>query len=58
VARNWRDADLEAPDRALCEYADKLTRNPAQVTEADVQALRSAGFDDRAILDACNVVAY
>jgi len=42
----------------LCEYADKLTRTPAQVTEADVQTLRAAGFDDRAILVACNVVAY
>ena len=51
-------ASLEPPDRALCEYAEKLTRTPAQVTEADVQALRATGFDDRAILDACNVVAY
>ncbi len=58
VALDWRDADLGPEDRALCEYADKLTRTPAQVTKADVEKLRAAGFDDQGILVACNVVAY
>ncbi len=44
--------------RALCEFAAKLTRSPASVTEKDVAALRSAGLDDRGIHDACQVVAY
>jgi NAD(P)H-hydrate epimerase len=44
--------------RALCEYAVKLTREPADVTVDDVEALRAAGLDDRAIVDANQVVAY
>src|SRR6266511_2981268 len=43
---------------ALCSYARKLTRAPAAVSEADVAALRRAGLDDRAIVDANQVVAY
>ena len=43
--------------RALLGYAVKLTRVPALVTEEDVGALRAAGLDDRAIVDANQVVA-
>ena len=45
-------------DRALLEYADKLTRTPGAITATDVERLRVAGFDDRAIHDVCSVVAY
>ena len=45
-------------DRALLEYGEKLTRTPAAMTRADVTRLRSAGFDDRAIHDACAIVGY
>ena len=58
LARDWRSASLTAPDAALCRYADLVTRSPESVREGDVAALRQAGFDDRAILDACQVVAY
>lgn len=44
--------------QALCTYALKLTREPAAVTEADVAALRAVGLDDRAIVDANQVVSY
>lgn len=49
---------LSAADHALLEYADKLTRTPATIRAADVEAVRRAGFDDRAIHDACAIVAY
>jgi uncharacterized peroxidase-related enzyme len=42
----------------MLDYAAKLTRTPAAVSEADVQALREAGFDDRAILDIAQITAY
>ena len=42
----------------MLAYAVKLTRRPAEVGEADVQALRDAGFDDTAILDICQVTSY
>jgi uncharacterized peroxidase-related enzyme len=42
----------------MLDYAAKLTRTQAAVSEADVQALREAGFDDRAILDIAQITAY
>ncbi|MCB9913789.1 MAG: peroxidase [Planctomycetes bacterium] len=55
---DWRAADLDAPTRALCAYAEKLTRTPAAMTAGDVEALRAHGFDDHAIHDAIQVVSY
>jgi NAD(P)H-hydrate epimerase len=49
---------LDQRPAALCAYARKLTQTPASVEEADVAALRAAGLDDRAIVDANQVVAY
>lgn len=49
---------LEPREAALLAYADILTRTPAAVTEAEITALRDAGLDDRAIHDACAIVAY
>jgi len=45
-------------EAALCAYAQKLTQDPAGMQPADVQALREAGFDDAAILDVNQIVAY
>lgn len=42
----------------MLEYAVRLTREPASVTEDHVEELRTAGFSDRAILDICQVTAY
>jgi len=43
---------------ALCAYGAKLARTPGAMREADVQTLRAAGFDDIAIHNAIQVVAY
>lgn len=58
VARDWRSARLSEVDRALCAYAEKLTRAPAEMTSADVDALRAVGLDDERIHDAIQVVGY
>jgi uncharacterized peroxidase-related enzyme len=42
----------------MLDYAAKLTLTPSAVTRDDVQALREAGFDDRAILDMAQITAY
>lgn len=49
---------MSDPDRALCDYALKLTLTPGEMVEADVASLRSVGFDDRAIHDAAQTIAY
>lgn len=42
----------------MLEYAAKLTLEPWNMKEADVIALRAAGFSDEAILDINQVAAY
>lgn len=55
---DWRTAALSPEDQALCVYAIKLTRTPQSMSEADVIALRDAGFDDVQIHDAIQVTSY
>jgi uncharacterized peroxidase-related enzyme len=57
-AHDYRGADLSSPVRALCDYAVKLTRTPAAVGAEDVATLRAHGWDDEAIHDAIQVIAY
>jgi uncharacterized peroxidase-related enzyme len=58
VVTDWRTAPLAPSDRALCEYASKLTHHQRSMTLADLDQLRAHGFDDTAIHDATQVVAY
>jgi len=58
LVMNYRSAPLEPRHRAMLDFASKLTRTPAQVTGTDIQALRDAGFSDRAIWDLSNLVGF
>ena len=49
---------LDDVDRAILDYATKLTRTPAEMSQEDVDALREQGLDDRAIHDLACIVAY
>ena len=40
------------------QYAETLTRDPAALTEQDIQEMRDAGFDDGEILEINQVTAY
>jgi uncharacterized peroxidase-related enzyme len=55
VMDDYRQAPLTAPDRALLDFAVKLTRTPSGMTREDVEALRGHGFSDTAIHDAVQV---
>lgn len=55
---DYRQARLAAQDWALLDYMAKLTLTPSQMTEADLETLRHAGFSDRDILDAVSVAAF
>lgn len=50
--------ELDDRLKALCKYAVKLTLHPDRMSKQDIQALRDEGFDDRAIVDANQVVSY
>ena len=55
---DYRQADLTPADRALCDYAVKLTLAPGAMSAQDVGDLRGHGFDDAAITIAVQVVGY
>lgn len=58
VAVNWREAGLSDVDVALCEYTEKLTREPASIGRPDIDELRSVGLDDEGISSATQVISY
>ncbi|SVB22858.1 uncharacterized protein METZ01_LOCUS175712 [marine metagenome] len=55
---DYTNADLTPPQRAMLDYAVKLTESPTRMEAADLKLLREAGFDDKAILDINQIVAY
>jgi uncharacterized peroxidase-related enzyme len=58
IVRDWRAAPLSPADRALSEFAAKLTHHQHDMSPADLDALRALGLDDRAIHDAVQVIGY
>jgi len=57
LKQDYRRAELSPPDRAMLDYAVKLTRTPASMQPGDVETLREAGFDDTAIHDVAQITA-
>ena len=53
-----RSGVADPKQAAMLDYAEKLTRTPAAMREADVVALRELGWSDSAILDMAQVTAY
>lgn len=58
LAADYRQTELNAEDRALCDYAIKLTLAPGEMTRDDVQTLRDCGFSDEQITVATQVIGY
>jgi uncharacterized peroxidase-related enzyme len=56
IKRNYTELDLPPAERAILDYAVKLTVAPSSVGEDDIKALRAHGFDDRDILDIVYVI--
>jgi uncharacterized peroxidase-related enzyme len=55
---DYRNAELSAADRALCDYAVKLTLVPGKMSQEDTDRLRDHGFDDAQITIAAQVIGY
>ena len=58
LKRDWKSAELDEADRALCQWAEKLTQSPDKMTQTDVEHLRQKGFSQSAISDAAQVISY
>ncbi|MBN9330053.1 MAG: alkylhydroperoxidase [Comamonas sp. SCN 67-35] len=58
LVMNYRSAKLSPRERAMLDFATKLTETPAKVQEADRQLLRDAGFSDRDIWDIVTATGF
>jgi uncharacterized peroxidase-related enzyme len=58
VAANYRAAGITPRQRAMLDYAVKLTRSSAELSEDDLGALREHGFGDADIFDITQVAAF
>lgn len=58
IVMNYRAARLDKRQRAMLDFAAKLTTSPANVEEGDREKLRRAGFSDRDIWDIAAVVGF
>ncbi len=58
IVMNYRVARLNKRQRAMLDFAVKLTASPANVEEGDRERLRRAGFSERDIWDVAAVVGF
>ncbi|WP_315926069.1 peroxidase-related enzyme [Mesorhizobium sp. SP-1A] len=58
MVMNWRAAELSGKQRAMLEFAVKLTEQPDKMVEADRTTLRDAGFSDRDVWDIASTAAF
>ena len=58
IAMNYRAADLPPRQRAMLDFAVKMTREPWAIEEEDRAKLREAGFSDRDIWDIGAVASF
>lgn len=58
LVMDYRAAKLSRRQRAMLDFAHKLTAEPDQVEETDRALLRKAGFRDRDIWDVAAVAAF
>lgn len=57
ITLDWRRAGLDERRRAICRYAEKLTRTPVEMTAADIDGLRASGLSDEECWDVAEVAA-
>jgi uncharacterized peroxidase-related enzyme len=57
LATNYRHADLTARQRAMLDFAIKVSLAPHEIEDADFEGLRGHGFDDEDIWDVAAVTA-
>ncbi|MEP4195186.1 MAG: peroxidase-related enzyme [Aliishimia sp.] len=58
MVMNYKVADLEPKQRAMLDFAAKLTKSSADVDETDRQVLRDVGFNERDIWDIASVAGF
>ena len=58
LVMNYRVAKIDTRQRAMLDFAVKLTEASAKVEEPDREALRAVGFTDRDVFDIASVAGF
>ncbi len=58
ICSDYQTAGLEPQDLGLLQFADKMTRDPDKIADADVNRLQKLGWTDEAILEATCIAAF
>lgn len=58
LATNHRKAEITPRQRAMLDFALKLSTRGSEVEDVDIEALRAHGFDDDAIWDIGAIVSF
>ena len=58
LVMNYRAADLDPRQKAMLDFAEKVTEASHKIEESDRQALRDVGFTDRDIWDIASVAGF
>ena len=57
VMQDYGNAALDNETLVIVEYVEKLTKAPSEMTEDDIESLRSSGLSDRQILSVVMITA-
>lgn len=58
LKRDYRTAPISEQEKTMVEYVVKLTRDATNISPADHERLRAAGFDDRGILQITLIASW
>jgi uncharacterized peroxidase-related enzyme len=57
ITLDWKRADLNAKQKAICAYAEKLTKHPTDTTQEDITHLQSFGLTPEETWDIAEITA-
>ena len=58
LERDYMTAPITAEERVMLDYVVKLTKDATKIWKDDHERLRSAGFDDKAILQITLIASW
>ena len=58
IRKDFRTAPISEQDRVMLEYVETLTLDATRIGKADHERLRTAGFDDKGILQITLIASW
>ena len=58
LEKDYTTAPITTQDKVMLNYVVKLTKDATKVWKDDIQGLRAAGFDDKAILQITLIASW